>query len=175
MSFAIALLLAQGVVRVGPPERVLPPSNTAATFDLFKRVCVDPFPDPAGFAAAIQAEPGLARWQPTTQVEQLIPGKTWHSPTLTVQYWDRSANLPPPQCQVLAIAPGGSDAEQLFPRLASALGLGSGRISGKKRFRTAMWDLDRPDGTRWRVIFGTELRGDRLQLKLSMLNLGSRS
>jgi len=173
----LALLLVQAVVRIAPPVPVLPPGDPAAAFALFRQVCVEPFPAPARFEAAIAARPGFARWRPASSLEALVPGETWRSPTATVRYIaddPYGADLPRPQCHVTVVAPTGADAELLFPRLAAVLGLGQGRVVGKTRYRTAMWDLDRAGGTRWRVILGTERHGDRMALKLSMLNLGAK-
>jgi hypothetical protein len=172
VSFSLALFLAQAVVRVSPPEPALPPSDPAAAFALFKTVCFDPYPDTRGFTAAMAGLPQFVQWQPTTDIERLIPGKTWHSQTARVQYWERPGVLPPPQCQVFSTAPAGTEPEQLFPRLAASLGLARGRISGNKRNRTAMWDLEQLDGTRWRVILGTRQQDGQMQIRLSILNLG---
>jgi hypothetical protein len=173
MSLLAALLLAQPHVHVAPPDPALPPSDPAAVFAVFRRLCFEPFPDPAAFDRAIAAEgPSFVRWQPGTQLERVIPTRVWHAPAVTVHYGSGNllASLPDPQCSVRASAAPITNPEHLFPLFASSLGLGQGRISGRRRFRQAMWNLAR-DGQRWRVILGTERRDDRLMLRLSMLNL----
>lgn len=173
MSLLAAFLLTQ-VVRVEAPDPVLAPSDPSAAFALFKRVCVEPFPDPAKIEAAIAGlGPSFVRWQPATELEKLIPSHIWYSPNAKVSYIARGglpSNLPDPQCTVKATAPADADAEQLIPALGTALGIGPAKIVGHKAYRTGMWDLARP-GQRWRVIFGTERRDGRMTLNLSMLNL----
>lgn len=173
---AFALLL-QAATYVGPPDPALPPSDPAAAFALFRSVCRDPFPDQAAFAAKVAAVPGLTHWQPELQIERLIPGETWLSPTLTLRYFGTNrtaAGLPGPQCFLTAAATEGTPPESLFALFAAANGLGAGKIVGKASYRTAMWDIDRGGGVRWRVIFGSERVAGRLKLKLSMLNLGTK-
>jgi hypothetical protein len=173
MSLLAALLMVQ-VVRIEAPDPILQPSDPAAAFALFRRLCFEPFPDPAKIEAAIAASgPGFVRWQPSNDLEKLIPSHIWYSPSAKVSYIARGgmpSSLPDPQCTLKVTAPASADAEQLIPALGAALGIGPAKIVGHKAYRTGMWDLTRP-GHRWRVILGTERRDGRMTLSLSMLNL----
>lgn len=180
----LALLALQGlVINAGPPDPALPPSDPNAAFVLFRTLCRDTFADPEKFARAIAAQPGFQQWQPASDIEALAPGETWLSPAIRVQYFSPATrkyplprDIPATQCHVKSAAPEASPPKTLFAQFAAANGIANhpGKLSGKARWRTEMWDFDRADGTRWRIIFGTERHDGRLDLKLAMLDLGTR-
>ena len=176
MSMLLALLLAQEVLRIGPPDPVLVPADPAAAFAAFRTICVDPFPDTAAFERAVAQQPALVVWRPATAIERIVPGRTWTSPTLRLRYFavgEGYTDTPRPQCLLDAAVPAGSSPDALFTQFAVALSLGAGKVSGRAAYRTAMWDSDH-GGERWRTIFGTERAGDRLKLKLAMMRLGEK-
>lgn len=176
MSALFALLLVQPMVRIGPPEPLLPPSDPAAAFATFRSLCADPFPDAAAFDRAVAARPDLVRWKPATPVEEIVPGRTWTSTTLRLRYFAADgSSLPRPQCLVDAAVPTGTPPESLFALFATTLGLTGGKIVGKAAFRTAMWDVEQGGGVRWRTILGTERDGPRLKLKLARMRLPPKS
>lgn len=176
MSVLVAMALMQGVVRIAPPTPAVPVIDPAPVFATFRQACVDPFPDPAGFGRAVAAMPGLTRWQPATQLEQLMGGETWQSATVVVRYVATApvADLPAPQCTVTAIATAGADQDALLLGYASIAGLAAPKLRGRNGTRMAMWDHDRAGGVRWRTIFNTERRNGRVELRLTQMNLGKK-
>ncbi len=178
----LALFALQGlVINVGPPDPVLPPSDPGAAFVLFRTLCRDTFPEPQAFAQAIATQPGFQKWQPSSEVEGMVPGETWLSPAITVQYFQPGTrkyplprDIPATQCHVKSAASEATPPETLFAQFAAVNGLSNakGKVVGHARYRTEMWDFDRANGSRWRIIFGTERHDGRLDLKLAMLDLG---
>ena len=170
-----ALVLAQAPIRIGPPDPVLPPTDPATSVALFERLCARPFPDPAAIETAIAAEPGFAHWQPSGELEAMVPGRFWQSAAATVRYNADPASargLPSPQCTVRANAGATVVPDAVFAAVAGRLTLGQAKVSGRGRYRTAMWDSVHA-GQRWRVLAGTERAGDRLELRLTIMNLGA--
>ena len=155
----------------------MPPTAPTDAIALFDRVCVQPFPNPASFDKAVAGLGSeFVKWQPTTQIEAIIPGGYWQSPRFTIRYVAAAPDapeLPHPQCTVKAAAAAGTQAEAIFPVVAQQLGLGKGKIVGKAKYRTAMWD-SMHGADRWRVLAGTERQEDHVDLKLIMMNLGSK-
>ncbi len=174
MSVLVAAMLMQGVVRISAPAPTVPIVDPAPVFATFRQACVEPFPDPAGFARAVAAMPTLTRRQPSTELERLIPGEIWHSPAMTVRYTATMpvADLPAPQCSVSAIAAVGTDQDSLILEFASSAGLAAPKLRGRSGTRMAKWNSDRGGGTRWRTIFTTEARDGYIELRLVQMNLG---
>jgi hypothetical protein len=175
---ALMAVAATPMMRADLTERPLPLSAPASAIDLFRQVCYDPFPSADRADAAIAARGGFTAWQPASDMERQIqaslPSRIWFSQSATVRFIARGAaspDRPDPQCSVMAAVSVDQPPEELFSQLATELRLPAGKLRGKTRYRTSMWDLARPEGQRWRIIFGTQRESDGLHLRLSMLNL----
>ncbi|KQN08544.1 hypothetical protein ASE85_16535 [Sphingobium sp. Leaf26] len=175
----IMVATAAPVIRYDPTDRALALSAPASVVATFRRACFDPFPDGKKVAAVMSvAGTGFSAYQPASQldsqIQALFPSSMWMSPTMTVRFIARGADagdMPDPQCSVMARVAADEQPEALFSVLAGEVGLPAGKVVGKKRYRTSMWDIARADGQRWRVILGTQREDDGLHLRLSMLNL----
>lgn len=169
-------------VHYDPTDRMLPVSAQASVISTFRKGCFDPFPDTAKVEAAMGAQPGFRPYKPASdfdaQVQALMPSHMWMSQGMTVRFIARgvsSRDMPDPQCTVMATVAGDQQPEALFSQIAGELGLPAGKVVGKKRYRTSMWDIARPEGRHWRVVAGTQQGSDGLHLRLSMLNLAPES
>ncbi|CAN5223094.1 hypothetical protein BH10PSE12_BH10PSE12_21640 [soil metagenome] len=178
MILALVVAASVPVMRFDPTDRALPVSASASAIGLFRQTCFEPFPSADKAAAAIAARSDFTPWKPGTdmeaQLQAALPSRIWFSQTATVRFIARGTSahdLPDPQCSVMATVSGDEQPEALFSQMAAELRLPAGKVGGKKRFRTSMWDISRPQGQRWRVILGTQSEGDGLHLRLSMLNL----
>lgn len=151
----------------------LEPLSPNAAVALFKRVCVEPFPDPARFAQGIAASDLGMRKTPETPEQAMQPGDSWFSSTAQVGYaaadW-MPRDLPSPQCMLTARLSEVPDHAAIAAAAATTLGLPPGKTSGKGRVQT-QWDVTGPSG-RFRYFLTTmpALAGS-YQLRFTILNL----
>ncbi|NYT39803.1 hypothetical protein HZY97_03465 [Sphingomonas sp. R-74633] len=155
MFFALSLLA------LAPPQdaAIADPVSAADAVALFKRVCADPFPDPARFKAAVEA-PDLGLRIVTKPPEAMgQPGDRWNGRNAQFSYTSADwlpRDLPSPQCSMRVRLASVPDHAGIAAATAEGLGLPAGKTSGKRR-QTTQWDVGNaryflntatlPDGT----------------------------
>ena len=169
MILLLALLLAQ--TRVPAPPFLLPPSEPAAGFALFKRICLDNYPDRARIERSVAAEgPQFVREVQSAPARQSV----WLSPTSAVSFIESSerSNRPAPQCGVTIAAARNHNTDAIFDAFGAVAGLGAPiRFRGNHIHRYAEWDVGRAQ-QQWTVRFGRTVAEGRYRLSMSIINQG---
>ena len=141
---------------------------------VFKRLCMDGFPDPAR-AQVARTDQALALVQvpkPVQLAQQ--PGERWVSEQVDHSYVDAAwlpRDLPSPQCAVVFSITEQRNHRALAEAIAPNLALANGKL-GKDRPRdTSRWDMEQADGTTHRLFLETVATNTGTQVSLRLLNL----
>lgn len=167
------LVAALAFVAAPVQDAVLAPVPAADALALFKRVCIDTFPDPVRFAAAMEAESDTYRKRAAMPTMEDAPSGTYTGDRAVVGYaagdW-LPRSLPSPQCRVTTRAEGTADHAALATQTAAALSLPPGKTRGKGRVQTE-WNVTGAVDKQ-RYFLTTMPAGERAyQVELSILNL----
>jgi len=156
----------------------LSPQQDAATTEpmsapdavaLFKRVCVDPFPDPVRFKAAIEAPELGMRIVPKPPEAKGQPGDRWDGPNAQFSYTSADwlpRDLPSPQCSMRTRLAATPDHAAIAATTAQGLGLAAGKTSGKRQ-PTTQWEVG---STRYFLNTAT-LPNGAYEMSITLLNL----
>jgi hypothetical protein len=134
---------------------------------VFERVCLQPFPDPAGFEAAAARDPaGLARVSPGAVGEAAQNGEihaahggVWTGRRVNVRYTSSdqlAASIPQPQCTVTVRLPEGVGHAKLANSVGTTLKLGDSTDIAVGEFIRTYWNIPQANGTRWRIMVKSE-------------------
>jgi hypothetical protein len=156
-----------------PDGGTLQPMSAVDAVALFKRVCVDPFPDPARFETALAAEDDTYQKTPKTPEQAMQPGDSYYSNRAQFGYaaadW-LPRDLPSPQCALTVRLDAAPDHPAIASATAAAIGLPPGKTSGKGRIQT-QWDVGAPGGKFRYFMTTSPALADTYQLRITLLNL----
>lgn len=159
----------------------LVPGDARDAGDVFRRYCLQPFPDGAAFTAAITGANGFTRVD-TAEIGTMrgdgrigAPvGGVWSSRTINLRYIAAGAVAPAllqPQCIVTVRLAKAPDHRALAILIGDQLKLGAARSVPAGPYVRSVWDIAAPHGSGWRATLRTQGGAPGNYLRLSIVKL----
>lgn len=170
ISLLIALQIAP-IAEMKSAMETVPVEEGVATF---KRICFDPFPDPAASLAAIDSSDPAFTKSPKTPSQAMQPGDRWTSTRAEATYVD-AAWLPidfgAPQCSMTVALTGEVAHSIVAAALGSALALPATKFGKDGRSARTMWDVPQANGDKWRLFLTTTQTPSGTEMRTNIMNL----
>lgn len=148
---------------------------------LFRDVCVTPFPDSKGFHAAVRSSKFKLQQVSSDDVAMVkagsklgaSPGELWKSKKYHIRYFssgDFASPVPQPQCSVTVRLQGPTNQGVLVEYVNNFLQVKDPQVPPKKTPRVTYWDIS-PQQHHWRILLKSEVSTRGNFMSLTLLNL----
>jgi hypothetical protein len=178
-----ALMLAQAlfgnVYQLGDDKLTPELPNSAA--EVFRDLCVRPFPNTDDFHAAVRAHADKFEQVDSDEIGMIgsdrklraSPGELWRSTHYHLRYFPAgslTSVVPQPQCHLTVRLPEAPDHAALAAQVSKLLGIAGPHVPPNNPPRVTYWDTG-SEGNRWRILLKSEASERGNFMSLGLLNL----